>query len=99
MLYARQLKVKPANEKLAADEADEGEDADTADNEQDVPAPIIVGSQPRTTVASVPQPEPNKMIQTTAQSMPSFAPVVIEFDKSGAERPEKKERPRIVKNK
>jgi hypothetical protein len=99
MLYARQLKVKPANEKLAADEADEGEDADTADNEQDVPAPIIVGSQPRTTVASVPQPEPKKMIQKTAQSKPSFAPVVIEFDKSGAEKAERKERPRIVKNK
>jgi hypothetical protein len=99
MLYARQLKVKPANERLAAGEADEGEDADTADNEQDVPAPIIVGSQPRTTIAAVPQPEPKKMIQKTAQSKPSFAPVVIEFDKSGAERPEKKERPRIVKNK
>jgi hypothetical protein len=96
LLYARQLKVKPANENLAADEADEGEDADTADSEQDVPAPIIVGSQPKTTVAAVPQPEPKKMVQKTAQSKPSFAPVVIEFDKSGAE---KKERPRIVKNK
>lgn len=97
MLYARQLKVKPANEDLAAGEADEGEDADTADNEQDVQPPIIVGSQPRTSVAAVPRPEPEKkMVQKTAQSKPAFAPVVIEFDKSGAE---KKERPRIVKNK
>ncbi|MEO8041527.1 MAG: penicillin-binding transpeptidase domain-containing protein [Acidobacteriota bacterium] len=96
MLYARQLKVKPATENLTAGEADEGEDADTADNEQDVPAPIIVGSQPRITIAAVPHSEPKKMIQKTAQSKPAFAPVVIEFDKSGAE---KKERPRIVKNK
>jgi hypothetical protein len=37
-----------------------------------------------------------KLVQKTTQSKPSFSPVVIEFDKSGAA---KKERPRIVKNK
>lgn len=95
LLYARQLKVKPPTENVAADEADEGEDSDMAENEQEQ-APIIVGSQPRTDVAAVQPTEPKKMVQKTAQSRPSFAPVVIEFDKSGVE---KKVRPRIVKNK
>ena len=96
LLYARQLKVKPETENLPTDENDEGEDSDTAENGQDVPAPIIVGSQPRTSVAAIQQPEPKKMVQKTAQSKPSFSPVIIEFDKSGAET---RERPRIVKNK
>jgi hypothetical protein len=95
LLYARQLKVKPLTENVASDESDEGEDADSAENDR--PEPIIVGSsQSQTTVAAAPQPEPKKMIQKTAQSRPTFDPVVIEFDKSGAE---KKTRPRIVKNK
>jgi hypothetical protein len=96
LLYARQLKVKPVTENVAADEADEGEDSDMAENEQDQQAPIIVGSQPRNDVTAVQPAEPKKMVQKTAQSRPSFAPVVIEFDKSGVE---KKVRPRIVKNK
>ena len=95
-LYARQLKVRPITENLAADGADEGEDSDVADNQGDEQAaPIIVGSQPRNSVAAIPQPEPKKLVQKTAQSKPSFTPVVIEFDKSGTEQ---KTRPRIVKN-
>ncbi len=96
LLYARQLKVKPVTENVVAAEADEGEDSDIAENEQDAPPPIIVGSQPVTTAAAPLQAEPKKIIQKTSQSQPSFAPVIIEFDKSGTE---KKERPRIVKNK
>ncbi len=100
MLYARQLKVKPTTENLPVGEADEGEDSDMAESGGDELAPIIVGSQPRTTVAAVPQQaEPKKLVQKTAQSKPVFSPVVIEFDKSGSEKAEKKERPRIVKNK
>ncbi|PYT01503.1 MAG: hypothetical protein DMF63_01245 [Acidobacteria bacterium] len=95
LLYARQLKIKPVFETAAAGEADEGEDADTADN-GDQPAPIIVGSQPRTTVAAVPQQaEPKKMVQKTVQSQPVLGPVIIQYDRSGAE---KKTRPRIVTN-
>ena len=95
-LYARQLKARPL-ETVAPEEADEGEDADMADAGGDEPAPIIVGSQPRQVIAAAPQQtEPKKMVQKTAQSKPTFSPVIIEFDKSGAE---KKTRPRIVKNK
>jgi membrane peptidoglycan carboxypeptidase len=97
LLYARHLKVKPAFDGEAAGEADEGEDADMADS-GDQPAPIVVGAQPKTTVAAFPpQTEPKKMVQKTVQSQPVLGPVVIEYDRSGAE--EKKTRPRIVKNK
>ena len=95
-LYARQLKVRPV-ETLPVEEVDEGEEADMAEVGGDEPAPIIVGSQPRQVIAAAPQQtEPKKMVQKTVQSKPTFSPVIIEFDKSGAE---KKTRPRIVKNK
>lgn len=102
LLYARQLKVRPIDASAADDEGDEGEESDMAEAEQEVEAPvqspvqppIVVGSQ-RNNVAAV-QSEPKKMVQKTAQSRPSFSPVIIEFDKSGAA---KSTRPRIVKNK
>ena len=94
-LYARQLKARPV-ETLPAEEVDEGEDADIAEVGGDEPAPIIVGSQQRQGAAATPQPvEPKKVVQKIVQSKPTFSPVIIEFDKSGAE---KKTRPRIVKN-
>jgi hypothetical protein len=105
MLYARQLKARPV-ETAVDEEADEGEDSDKdsaevgGDEQPQVqtPAPIIVGSQQRSTVAAAPQrTEPKKVVQKTGQSKPSFSPVVIEFDKSGAA--ETKTRPRVVKNK
>jgi len=103
LLYARQLKIRPATDSGAADEGDEGEDADMADNVNDnapvEQAPIVVGSQQRVVTPAVPQPETKKMVQKTAQSRPTFNPVVIEFDKSGAEKGEKATRPRVVKNK
>jgi hypothetical protein len=98
VLYARQLKVRPPTQ-VAPDEADEGEESDVADNTQgdEQPAPIVVGSQQRTTqIAAVPQSEPKKLVQKTVQSKPKFDPVVIEFDKSGAG---KATRPRVVQNK
>ena len=103
MLHARQLKVKPPTENVGAEEADEDEDSDTAEAGGDEPAPIIVG-QPRTTIAAAPpQAESKKLVQKTVQSKPSLSPVVIEFDRSGAEKTttseDKKTRPRIVKNK
>ncbi|HEX6123980.1 MAG TPA: penicillin-binding transpeptidase domain-containing protein, partial [Pyrinomonadaceae bacterium] len=111
LLYARQLKTRPAmpNE-VPAEEADEGEDADVAEMEpqQQDPAPIIVGA-PRTQVAAAQPAIPEKkLVQKTSLSKPTFSPVVIEFDKSGADKhvvedveivPKKGERPRIVKNK
>jgi hypothetical protein len=104
LLYARQLKIRPATDSGAPDEGDEGEDADMADNDNDnapvQQAPIIVGSQQRVVTPAIPQQqEPKKMVQKTAQSRPAFNPVVIEFDKSGAEKGEKATRPRVVKNK
>jgi hypothetical protein len=106
LLYARKLKVKPAIPDVKADD-DEGEDADVAEADEDATsAPIVVG-QPRTQVASptvvaaAPTVAPEKkLVQKTTQSKPTFKPLVIEFDRSGAATdPAKKERPRIVKNK
>ena len=98
LLYARHLKVKPVFGNGAADEADEGEDADMADSGDQPVAPIVVGTQQKTTVAAFPPPtEQKKLIQKTTQSQPALGPVVIQYDRSGAE--EKKTRPRIVKNK
>ena len=97
LLYARQLKVRPVVEDAVVEEADEGEEADVAEAEtnDEQPAPIIVGA-PRTEVATAKPVVPvKKLVQKTTQSKPTFSPVVIEFDKSGAA----KERPRIVKNK
>jgi penicillin-binding protein 2 len=100
MLYARQLKPRPLVRDIPADESEEGEDSDVADSQGDEQvAPIIVGRKPQEqqpVIASVPQPEPKKLVQKTTQSRPKFDPVVIEFDKSGSE---KATRPRIVKNK
>ena len=95
ILYARQLKARPVAEDAVVAEADEGEESDVAEAEQDAPEPIVVGA-PRTEIATVKPAVPEKkLVQKTTQSKPSFSPVVIEFDKSGAE---KKTRPRIVKN-
>jgi penicillin-binding protein 2 len=107
LLYARQLKVKPAVPVTAGDD-DEGEESDVAEAEQEfvapsqnVPAPIIVGAPKTTVIAAAPTPaSEKKLVQKTTQSTPSFKPRVIEFDRSGAATdPAKKERPRIVKNK
>jgi hypothetical protein len=98
LLYARHLKVKPVFENGTAADGDEDDDADVAASGNQPVAPIVVGAQPKTTVAALPQQtEPKKMIQKTVQSHPALGPVVIEYDRSGAE--EKKTRPRIVKNK
>lgn len=84
----------PADAQLArGDDEDEEDDAAAgmeADRSED--APIVVG---RATQSAAPQPAFKKVIQKTSQSKPVFSPVVIEYDRSGAE---KKQRPRIVKN-
>ena len=102
LLYARQLKTRPANPSSVDDDGDEGEESDVAEVEQQQQekAPIIVGaSQTRVAAATMPPVvTEKKLVQKTTQSKPSFAPVVIQFDKSGAE-PSKAQRPRIVKNK
>ena len=98
LLYARHLKIKPAFENGAADEADEGEDADMADSGDKPVAPVVVGAQPKTTVAAFPPAtDQKKLIQKTTQSQPALGPVVIQYDRSGAV--ETKTRPRVVKNK
>jgi membrane peptidoglycan carboxypeptidase len=95
LLYARQLKVRPVTPDVSG-EADEGEESDIAEAEEADQAPIVVGSSRNGLAGSQPAVPEKKLVQKTTQSKPSFPPVVIEFDKSGAE---KKVRPRIVKNK
>ena len=105
LLYARQLKTRPANP-TPDDEADEGEESDVAevDTNEQAPvqreqAPIIVGASQTRIAATQPAAAPEKkLVQKTTQSKPSFGPVVIQYDRSGAD-PAKAQRPRIVKNK
>ena len=106
LLYARQLKTRPAFDAKATGEDDEGEESDMAEaeTEQVGESPIVVGAARPTQVATVKPAEPEKkLVQKTTQSKP-LNPVVIEYDRSGAAAPaavpvEKRERPRIVKNK
>ncbi len=79
----------PAETQLArGDDEDEDEADENAANGE---APIVVG---RATQSAAPQPAVKKMIQKTSQSKPVFSPVIIEYDRSGAE----KKRPLVVKN-
>ena len=91
-LARRLMKPLPAVDINTASRLDEeeedGEEINSGDEKEK--ALIIVGSR----VKEVPV-QPKKLIQKTTQSKPSFPPVVITFDKSGAE----KTRPRVVKNK
>ena len=79
----------PADTQTARGEDEDEDDMDGA--ERDAQAPIVVGRQVTTPPV---QPAFKKVIQKTAQSKPVFSPVVIEYDRSGAE----KKRPRVVKN-
>ena len=88
----------PAETQTAkGDDEEEDDAADTAEVADE--APIIVGRAVQVPV----QPAVKKLIQKTSQSKPVFKPVVIEYDRSGAEgsRPvnEAGKRPRIVRNK
>ncbi|NOT49196.1 MAG: hypothetical protein HOP17_15815 [Acidobacteria bacterium] len=78
----------PADSQIARGDA---EDEDEADDAATGEAPIVVG---RTAQTMAPQPAVKKMVQKTSLSKPVFSPIVIEYDRSGAE----KKRPRIVKN-
>jgi penicillin-binding protein 2 len=99
LLYARQLKTRPAVPDVAPDgDSDEGEESDVAEAGETEQAPIVVGA-PQTRIASAQPAVPEKkLVQKTTQSRPSFSPVIIQFDKSGAD-PAKAQRPRVVKNK
>lgn len=81
----RTMKQVPEAQTAKGDDEDE----DEADENEAGQSPIVVGRQTSTS-----QPAVKKIIQKTSQSKPVFAPVVIEYDRSGAE----KKRPRVVKN-
>jgi membrane peptidoglycan carboxypeptidase len=89
--------VLPAETHTAKADEEEEDDADSPEMADE--APIFVGR----TVQPPVQPAIKKLVQKTSQSKPVFKPVIIEFDRSGAEtkRPvtEVGKRPRIVKNK
>jgi len=74
------------------DEAEAGGDTETAPAK----STIARGAAPAYAPAKT---EPKKLIERTTQSKPKFSPVVIEFDRSGADSGAEKTRPRIVKNK
>ncbi len=80
--------MKPVEDGQTAKAEDDEDDADDIEQDGATP-PIVVG---RSTQAPVPAVK--KMVQKTSQSKPAFKPVVIEYDRSGAE----KSRPRVVKN-
>ena len=83
--------------------ADEDDDDDTADDnaaintkadDQNTGGQTTPAQQYRPAPAATPVQKP--LITKTAQSTPKFSPVIIQYDKSGAET---KSRPRVVKNK
>lgn len=95
-LARRLMKPVPLVDTTAANLDEDEEDVDESENTAIIEEkPIIVGN--RANQATMQPVTPKKMVQKTAQSKPSFPPVVIIFDKSGDEAKEKK-RPRIVKN-
>jgi penicillin-binding protein 2 len=74
--------------------ADDNATANTRTQDQNSGAPTTAAPQYRPAPAAVPVQKP--LITKTAQSTPKFSPVIIQYDKSGAET---KSRPRVVKNK
>lgn len=75
---------------VSADDLMAGEEeSDEAESLESVESTIIVGVQQSRVVAA-----PKPLVRKTAQSRPTFPPVVITFDKSGREL----KRPRVVKN-
>ena len=81
----------PIDKKLADEDEDE---AEVGGDIEDTKAKSSVAREVAPVYAPI-KTEPKKIIQRTTQSTPKFKPVVIEFDRSGAE----KTRPRVVKNK
>jgi penicillin-binding protein 2 len=82
----------PVDTRIPVADEDEDETEAGGDTEE---APVKSGVAREVAPAYAPaRTEPKKMIQRTTQSTPKFSPVVIEFDRSGAE----KTRPRVVKN-
>ena len=88
----RNLKPERTVDSQTAARSDEDEeDVDEAENNDRVEPPIVVGTRYNQVA---PQPAVKKIVQKTGQSKPVFPPVVITFDRSGAET----KRPRVVKN-
>lgn len=95
MWARRNMKQDPPADSRTA-QTDEEEEDDAVEMEPSDASPIVVGRPGRAIAA---QPAPKKLVRKTAQSKPTtFPPVVITFDKSGAEKVEKAGRPRVVKN-
>ena len=88
------------NNVAAADEDEDDDDA-TADNVADsTAAPVNTTPVPAPQyrpVAPQVMPVQKPLVTKTGQSTPKFPPVVIQYDKSGAE-PDTKTRPRVIKN-
>jgi hypothetical protein len=88
----------------AADDEDEDDDAVDGDTTQsDVASTVQAPRQEVNTVLPQVRPTPSAtpiykpLVTKTGQSKPKFPPVVIQYDRSGAEGA--KTRPRIVENK
>ena len=94
----------PADNVAAADDEDEDDDAVDGDTTQsDVASTVQAPRQEVNTVLPQVRPTPSAtpvykpLVTKTGQSKPKFPPVVIQYDRSGAEGA--KTRPRIVENK
>jgi penicillin-binding protein 2 len=94
----------PANNVAAADDEDEEDDAVDGDATQsDVATTVEAPRQDVNTVVPQVRPTPSAtpaykpLVTKTGQSKPKFPPVIIQYDRSGAEQT--KTRPRIVENK
>ena len=92
----RNLKPARIPDSRTAERSDEDEEGvDETESNYLIERPIIVGTRASQPVS---QPAVKKMVQKTGQSKPVFPPVVITFDKSGAEKGgAEMKRPRVVK--
>jgi hypothetical protein len=84
------------NLKLADSQTAKADDED--EDDADVPESEVAVPEVATRAATAaPQPAVKKLVQKTGQSKPVFKPVIIEYDRSGAEK-SGASRPRVVKH-
>ncbi len=94
--WARRNLKPRAEDSQTAERSDEDEEGfDEAEANDSVERSVVGGTR---SVQVATQPVVKKMVQKTGQSKPVFPPVVITFDRSGAEKSTEKKRPRVVKN-
>lgn len=95
MWARRTMKPAPPVEMQTAKADDEEDNEDVSTGAEDRDAARVVAA--RAVEQAAPQPAFKKLVQKTTQSRPVLKPVIIEYDRSGAETGTGTTRPRVVK--